>query len=220
MQHTVPARDVYLYTELLSFGEAHIIQMATILFALLSTARNTYMRLLYYVALALNGYKFFFSCKYIYDYYWYDDALYHVYPWQRWFGWLGYATESTVVTSHPLWIMFHLITTFLLMDSLIGGVVQSWHCDPVASVCKKSSACNVARRCLHYAFVALVLMRLFYCGGHPLPQHYEEASALVVYGTPLILLLVFWWLQWIFAYFCVLTFPVLVELYYIVRVFM
>lgn len=173
--------------------------------------RNYYMKFIYSVALALNGYKFFFACKYIYDYYWYNDALYHIYPWQRWLLWAGYSTNPMVSQSHPAWIMLHLITTFILMDSLVGHFVASWHCDPMNMICTKTDACSRVRSYMHWAFCLIVALNITRFGAMSLTH------SLLLNGLPLILLLLLWWQKWLFAYFCVLTSPVLYETVYLSR---
>jgi len=188
--------------------------MASLVRTLARLLRDKYIALIYSMALALNGYKFLLIIKYIYDLYWYNDATYHIYPWQRWLSWANHpSTDPMILQSHPLWLLAHLLTAFLLMHSIAVHFVESWHKDePMVTVCTKTSSCNYARVFFHITFCSLLLARMSHFGT------FNTQHSMLLNGIPLLLLFILYWMKWLFAYFFILTLPVLFEILYLVYI--
>lgn len=207
----------------------------------MSTAAGLIMKMIWWIALCLNGYKAIMICKYAYDYYAYhESSVYHMYPWQRWAQWWGYSISYRSSYSHPFWISAHVLLALMLMTNLVAAMCPTWRVakttyNPAGVVAyRKSKAFRRNLWILHILFVILsicYLVRAEFCYQSGVRQGGAESlincnSRLVKATThclnirteavraivvPLLLMQTFLYFEWLFPYFLVLSYPIWME---------
>jgi hypothetical protein len=200
---------------------------------MLEKAKQFYIRALYYIAVALNGYKFFLVAKYAYDHYAYAEGRYMLFGWEYVLSsFLGYPVRHDVAQGHPVWLALHLISTLVMLYTMNAMKNSEWHNEksPMTEVEKKSP--RTARTLWHLFHIILVMVLLAHlllfdtsmsgrstrCCYHTLrgckPQFHTGPYFLTL---SILLLCCFWYLQYYFMYFAVLSLPVLYETLYLAR---